>query len=70
MRHMLQLPDALPCGCRLKNRQGKTISGAWAPTQLAEDGTRHCRCGILWKAQVHFTRVRSSLRPAHQTVER
>lgn len=61
MKHMVRLPDALPCGCKIKNRQGKVIAGAWAPTQIAEDGTRHCRCGVLWRAEVRFVKVQGQL---------
>lgn len=40
---------ALPCGCKLKNRQGAWLSGRYAPTKLLEDGTRLCRCGKRWE---------------------
>lgn len=50
-------PDALPCGCRLKNAQGAWIAGRYAPTQLNSDGTRTCRHGRTWKASVKFVEV-------------
>jgi len=55
---MFKLPEALPCGCRIKNRQGKTISGPHAPTSLTPSGMRRCRCGRYWEAFVTFNEVR------------
>lgn len=51
-------PDTLPCGCKLKNRQGAWIAGKFAPTQRRADGLRVCRHGRVWKPTCEFVEVR------------
>jgi hypothetical protein len=50
-------PIALPCGCRIKNRQGAFICGASAPTQRQPDGTLECRHGKSWVLRERFIEV-------------
>ncbi len=50
-------PGILPCGCRVRNAQGATITGKFAPTRLIEDGVRACRCGRKWKVHSKWIEV-------------
>lgn len=58
MKRAIGSPDTLPCGCRIKNRQGATIAGPYAPTRLGPDGMRICRCGWRWMPEVRFVEVK------------
>lgn len=44
-RTAMSLPGSLPCGCRLKNRQGGNIA---QDAIMLKDGTRICKCGKRW----------------------
>lgn len=39
------VPEALPCGCKLKNKQG---AGVQSHAIVLKDGTRICKCGKRW----------------------
>ncbi len=52
-------PSALPCGCVIRNQQGATISGKFAPTKLLPNGERLCRCGKRWRIETRYVEVRS-----------
>lgn len=42
---MKVVPGSLPCGCKLKNKQGAAIS---SNAIVLKDGTRICKCGKRW----------------------
>jgi hypothetical protein len=50
------LPHVLPCGCRIKNKQGATLL---TEAQLNDNGTRTCRSHRrTWQAVLRFIEVK------------